>query len=99
MTDEKQDLDNLTKHPGWLRLVEHGLKEIDGRVQTAMTNAAGERDDIMALNQLRQCIAAKQAIEALIAWPTSRLNVLIETEKRNDPQWASKGGFSRRGGL
>jgi alkylation response protein AidB-like acyl-CoA dehydrogenase len=29
-----------------------------------MRNAAGERDDVQALNQLRQCIAAKEALEA-----------------------------------
>lgn len=97
MTDEKQDLDNLTKHPGWLRLVEQGRREIDARVQIAMTNAAGERDDIMALNQLRQCIAAKQAIETFIAWPTSRLRNLIASEERNAVQMVPQ--LSRRGGL
>jgi hypothetical protein len=76
MTDEAQDLDNLLKHPGWLRVVDHGLADIEGRVRIAMVNAVGERDDIMALNLLRQCLAAKQAVEQFIAWPGMRLKGL-----------------------
>lgn len=95
MTDEAQDLDNLTKHPGWLRLVDHGRTEIEGRLSNALNNAANERDDIMALNQIRQCVAVRQALEAFIAWPGSRLKVLLgaaETRSTAPP-------LSRRGTL
>jgi hypothetical protein len=92
MTDEKQDLDNLTKHPGWIRTVERGLKDIDARITQAMANAANERDDIMALNQLRQCLAAKNAIEAFIGWPSARLRVLSDADQRlEQPQLSRRG--------
>jgi len=95
MTDEQRDLDNLTKHPGWLLLVNHGKTEVEGRVTQAMRNAAGERDDVQALNLLRQCIAAKDALETFIAWPETRLRVLknAETATNTAPQ------LSRRGNL
>src|SRR6185369_12389598 len=95
MTDEKQDLDNLTKHPGWLRLRDYGLKEIEGRINTAIGNAANQTDDVMALNLLRQCIAAKQAIEQLLAWPESRLKVLTAADARD----VTTTQLSRRGNL
>lgn len=95
MTDEQRDLDNLTKHPGWLILVQEGKKDVEGRVQTAMRNAAGEQDDVKALNKLRQCIAAKEAIESLIGWPEMRLRNLRASEAATNttPQ------LSRRGNL
>lgn len=95
MTDEQRDLDNLLKHPGWLLITEHGQSEVDGRVQTAMRNAAGERDDVQALNLLRQCIAAKDALEAFIAWPASRLKVLQQAAANT----VTSGQLSRRGDL
>lgn len=95
MTDEQTDLDNLTKHPGWLRLKEHGIKEIDGRINTAVANAANDNDDVSALNKLRQCIAAKQALEGLLAWPESRLRALTQADGRA----ATTTQLSRRGDL
>lgn len=94
MTDEQRDLDNLLKHPGWLRVVEHGLTDIDGMIQSAMHNAAGERDDVMALNLLRQCLAAKKAVTAFITWPDARLKALIHA-----PTATSTPQLSRRGSL
>lgn len=95
MTDETQDLANLTTHPGWLRLVDHGRTEIESRLSNALSNAANERDDIMALNQIRQCVAVRQALEAFIAWPGARLKALqANTAAREAPP-----SLSRRGTL
>lgn len=95
MTDETQDLGNLLKHPGWLRAVEYGLKDIENRIQTAQRNAVGERDDVMALNKLRQCLAAKDALESFIAWPGARLRVLQDADARS----VTTTQLSRRGTL
>lgn len=94
MTDEQRDLDNLLKHPGWLRAVEQGKRELEDRLSTAINNAANERNDVMALNLLRQVIAARQALETFIAWPASRLKVL-----QNAPTHAAAPQLSRRGDL
>jgi hypothetical protein len=96
MTDEKQDLDNLTKHPGWLRVVEHASKDIDSRINQAQRNAVGERDDVMALNLLRQCLAARDAIEAFVAWPSARLKVLQAADASRE---TTTHQMSRRGTL
>lgn len=80
MTDEKQDLDNLLQHPGWHRITEQGLKEIEARMTTALANAANATDDVIAINQVRQCIAAKHALEAFLAWPAARLKILKDAD-------------------
>lgn len=76
MTDEHRDLDNLLKHPGWQLLTTNATKEIDARMNNALSNAANGTDDALAINQVRQVVAVKQAIEAFIGWPASRLKVL-----------------------
>lgn len=95
MTDELQDLDNLTKHPGWLRFAEQGRQEIEARLGAALTNAANGKDDALAISQVRQCIAVKQAVEALLLWPKVRLSAL----KLAIAQRESVTSFSRRGDL
>jgi len=95
MTDEKQDLDNLLKHPGWQRVVEYATKDIANRIKTAQRNAANETNDIMALNQLRQCLAAEQALETFVAWPQARLKALEHAAA----QTTTSGQMSRRGTL
>jgi len=94
MNDELQDLENLLRHPGWLRLTEFGLRDIHNRVTTATRNAANLEDDVKALNMLRQCIAARDAVEALIAWPTNQVKRLRELTTRETTTQ-----FSRRGDL
>jgi hypothetical protein len=76
MTDEQRDLENLTKHPGWLLFTEYGKRDVEARVLNATRSAAGEENDIAALNKLRQCIAARDAVESLLQWPENRLQQL-----------------------
>jgi len=94
--DELHDLDNLVKHPGWQRFAEQGRKEIEARLNTALQNAANNTDDTLAINQVRQCIAVKQAVEALMAWPSQRVTVLRRADERGQ---LTSVGFSRRGDL
>jgi len=78
--------------------VEQGRKEIDARLATALENAANERDDPMALNLIRQCVAVKKALDAFIAWPESRVKALRARE--DSVTWSnSTQPFSRRGPL
>lgn len=95
MTDEQRDLENLTKHPGWLLVIDRARREIEARLNTALTNAANGHDDALAINQVRQCVAVKQAIEAFVAWPDSRLLVLTA----NAAATVTTPQLSRRGTL
>jgi len=96
VTDELQDLDNLTKHPGWQRFAEQGRKEIEARLNAALQNASNCTDDTLAINVVRQCIAVKQAVEALKVWPEQRIAALKHAEARGA---LTAVGFSRRGDL
>jgi hypothetical protein len=95
MTDEQRDLDNLTKHPGWLIFTDHGTKDIAARLNLALANAANGTDDALAINQVRQCVAVKQAVEALMRWPDDRLKVLQQAAAAHSTTPA----LSRRGTL
>lgn len=95
MTDEKHDLDNLLKHPGWQRYEKQAKTEIEARLQTALVNAANNTNDALAINIVRQCVAVKQAIEALLEWPDARLKTLEASVTRSE----KTGQMSRRGTL
>ena len=95
MNDEKQDLDNLVKHPGWQRFTAYSHDEITKRLDTAIENAANNTSDALVANQLRQCIAVKQAIRLLLAWPGERVKLLREADAKRE----AVGQMSRRGSL
>lgn len=95
MTDEKQDLDNLLKHPGWLRITNYATKEIESRLNAALANAANTTEDALAISLVRQCVAVRQAITAFLEWPEARLKVLVAAET----QRSAPGQLSRRGDL
>lgn len=96
MTDEKQDLDNLLKHPGWQLAVKHAQAEIEGRLNNALQNAANGTDDALAISLVRQCVAVRQAITAFVEWPESRLKVLQAAATERDVRGHQ---LSRRGTL
>jgi len=92
---EHEDLENLLKSPGWLRLGEYVRQTWGDQLSQYVTQATGDADDTMALNKLRQVVAAKNAVERLLAWPAERLRHLGDTVARErQPET-----FSRRGGL
>ena len=92
---EHDDLENLLKSPGWLRLGEQARTTWTEQMAHYVTQATGDADDTMALNKLRQVVAAKTAVERLLAWPAERLRHLadITAQERAAPT------LSRRGGL
>ena len=92
--DLREHLEELVKHPGWLWLCEEARKEWEHPLAHIM-NAVGDRDDAMALNKLRQVLAAKAAVEAMLAKPEARIRVLREAEEAR----AGHPDYSRRGTL
>lgn len=65
--------DGLLKHPGWLRLAawarQHWSEEIEARLRPA----ANDPDDKLALQKIRQVLAAKAAVEQVLAYPDEQL--------------------------
>lgn len=92
---EQDDLENLLKSPGWLRLKENVTQTWGEQLAQYVTQATTEADDVMALNKLRQVVAAKTAVERLLAWPAERLRHLADGVERI----VDRPGLSRRGGL
>lgn len=76
MSDELEDLTNLTKHPGWLRLTNHVREEWAVKLSRHVEVCANEVNDAIALQKLRQVIAAKKAVDGFMAWPEERLKTL-----------------------
>jgi len=76
MSTELEDFQNLVTHPGWLRLVHSNKEYWQEQLGTHLAACANERDDVAALNKMRQVIAAKQAVERFIAQPSERIRVL-----------------------
>lgn len=94
MTAELEEWASLVTHPGWLRLRQWASREFGDRVLMGVEQAANDRDDVLALNKLRQVIAARKAVEAVMSWPEQRMRTL-QTQPTGDPMPS----FSRRGGL
>ena len=88
---EREDLDALTKSPGWLRLTQWARQEFAEQLAQHTEHAADGTDDLQALHKLRQVIAAKRAVELVLAWPATRIKAVTP-----HPQPIS---LSRRGGL
>ena len=95
MSTEQEDLTTLVTHPGFLRLQRYAEEEWAAKLATHVTSAANERDDVIALHHLRQVIAAKRAVEQLLAWPAERLQILAQRTERAH----LAPSLSRRGGL
>lgn len=82
MSDEREDLDNLVRHPGWLYVQRYAQQEFSEKILAATEAAANEPTDAQALNKLRQLIAGKRAVQMVLAWPTDRLRQLTEQRER-----------------
>lgn len=94
---EAADLENLIKSPGWLRVRRHTEQEWIEHIDQHLGHATNDTDDLLALQKLRQVIAAKRAAEAVLAWPAHRLaqlkaQVATEADRASEPP-------SRRGTL
>lgn len=93
-TSEKEDLEQLTTHPGWHRFL--------GYVKTQWGPVAYARQLEQAARALKEkptgveeVITAHTEINALLSWPSDRLRALEQqATKANEPAT-----FSRRGAL
>lgn len=92
---EHDALTNLLKSPGWLYVGEYARKHWTDNIVQHVALASNDRDDVTALNKLRQIIAAQKAVEALLAWPAERIAKLEQTVAVE----RAPVSLSRRGGL
>jgi hypothetical protein len=95
----KEEWDQLLGCPGWLRLCQKSADYWTGQIAAHLSFATNDRDDVAALNKLRQILAAKQAVEALLQLPHEELRAIeAQTAKALPPEHRAE-VFSRRGGL
>jgi len=89
---EREDLDALVKSPGWLRVKQWATTDLQARMMQATEGAANLTDDLAALNQLRQVIAAKRAVEVVLHWPAARVATLTAAAEPEREPALSRGG-------
>ena len=72
-TDYKGEIEDLLKSAGWSALKAWAQKEWAAQVLQHTENAANSDDDSVALNRLRQVLAAKKAVDLVLLWPENEL--------------------------
>ena len=93
MTEELEDWEGLVKAPGFLRLRAFATAEFAQQMDQHLEAAASQTDDLLALQRLRQVIAAKRAVERVMGWPTERIAALRGQAQRDTmPQGYARGG-------
>ena len=90
---EQEDLESLVKSPGWLTLMEHAKREwVTGyplKVKTAIAEARATKH---SAEVAVQCIdAASDAVNALLTWPTQRLQQLQHAQMKRPSSYARGG--------
>lgn len=93
--NEAEDLDDLLRHPGWALVTTHARRYWGDELENHLAVAVGDTNDTLALAKMRQIIAAKRAVLALIDWPTERLRQLEAGAASRTPRITE----SRRGTL
>ena len=98
---QREDLENLLKSPGWLLFQEHAQTEWQANINRHLETALNDTDDALAANKMRQVIAAKKAIDALLQWPKEKLQRLTQKDEAQALAQATVGWPepSRRGGF
>ena len=97
MSEARDALADLLKHPGWAAYVEHCLSEWGTRgtrYDAEMDKALNCTDPAVAHAQALQVRAARKIVESLLDWPTqevSRLGRLDETDALS----YARGGYHR----
>lgn len=90
---ELEDLQNLIKHPGWLRFIGQVKREIASMLNSQIEAVSNDPNDAIAANKVRQIIASKKSIERLIAWPYERVGKMEKKLLADaQPQIMSRGG-------
>lgn len=99
MTD-KEIWTQLVQCPGWLLLKNKARTYWAENIDQHLAAAANDRDDVVALNRMRQVIAAKQAVEAMLALPDEEIRKCETLDAKADQRVGNLAeAFSRRGGL
>lgn len=99
MSDDREyeDLEALTKAPGWLRFKLAQEKHWEAEFGNFVRIAVGDSNDAAALLKLRQVIVAKDAVLKALTYPDERMRQLQgAADNRTLEQF---GSLSRRGTL
>lgn len=97
MASEQEDLDQLVRSQGWLRFKQFVSKEWGDQLEQHLLAAANDREDSIALQKIRQVLAAKREIDRMVLWPTERLSTLELAKQSRET--AQSVPLSRRGTL
>jgi hypothetical protein len=97
MATEKEDLDQFIHSQGWLRFRQYAEREWNEQFQRHVRIAISDREELAALRKLQQVTVAKEAVDALLKWPTERLAQLEAAEASR--KTAEHVPLSRRGTL
>ena len=94
MSDEKDDLENLVKSPGWLRFKEQQETYWRDTLLGAIASAANDSNDAVSIGKIRQIVAAQQAVLRSLEWPKEQAERLRQKEQAvaHTPS-LSRGGF------
>jgi hypothetical protein len=95
MNQERDDLEQLVRSPGWISFKRYADQRWTNEIDRLMSGAVGDPDDTLALNKMRQVIAAKKAVEQLLAYPEERIKDLAQKSADQHAPLT----LSRRGGL
>lgn len=99
MSDDREyeDLEALTKAPGWLRFKLAQEKHWEAEFGNFVRIAVNDPNDAGALMKLRQIVTAKDAVLGALKYPDERMRQLKEAaDHRTLEQF---GSLSRRGTL
>ena len=94
MISEREDLEGLLLHPGYLRFAAYARKHWGDEITALLRTAVNDTNDANALQKMRQIIVAKDAIDRLLAWPEERIAALIAQK-----QTAATSTTMSRGGV
>ena len=97
MSETRDVLSDLVKHPGWAIYIEHCLSEWGNRgtrYDAEMDKALNCTDPAVAHAQALQVRAARKIVEALLDWPTQEVSRLGRIEEPV-ALGMGRGGYSR----
>lgn len=98
MSTEREDLEDLIRHPGWLQVCHENRIFWVEQIADRLRSAVNDTDDAMALSKMRQLIAAKDAVERFMTWPKEKLMTMAR-QANVEVSVEDSFAHSRRGSL
>lgn len=83
---------DLVSSDGWHKLLEHYKAIWVEKLGDHIAACANDNDDTAALNKLRQVVAAKRAVDQMLAFPSERLRLLRPAPEPEGPTSMRRGG-------